>query len=113
MASRILLEDHKDTLDADAQGISAWFARAPFAWAALIDDILAFSRVLRTGMSMARVNMTALAEEVFAELQAGAKGRNIRFILGEPAAGAWRCRHDPAGTGQSPWECRQIHALAA
>jgi len=87
--SHILLEDYKDTLAPDAQRYLSLVCESAARMGRLIDDILAFSRVLRGGMSMARVNMTALAEEVFAELRAAATGRDIRFVLGElpPARG--------------------------
>ena len=87
--SRILLEDNKDTLAPDAQRYLSLVCESAARMGGLIGDILAFSRVLRGGMSMARVNMTALAEEVFAELRAAATGRDIRFVLGElpPARG--------------------------
>ena len=43
----------------------------------LIDDILAFSRTGRTGISMAEVDMEGLAREVYAELMASAAGRDL------------------------------------
>ena len=47
----------------------------------LIDDILAFSRMARYTMGVERVDMTALAREVFGELQATVPERKIRFVL--------------------------------
>jgi signal transduction histidine kinase len=43
----------------------------------LIDDILAFSRMGRLGMSMAEINMEGLAREVFEELLRTANGRDL------------------------------------
>ena len=47
----------------------------------LIDDILAFSRMGRLGMSMAEVNMEGLAREVFEELMRVANGRDLTMEI--------------------------------
>lgn len=49
----------------------------------LIDDILAFSRMSRSKMGTEPVDMTAMARDIFAELQANAPGRKLRFVLNE------------------------------
>lgn len=55
----------------------------------LISDLLDFSRTSRRELSMAPVNMTKLAREVFDELRDAVRERKIVFLLGElpPARG--------------------------
>ena len=55
----------------------------------LIDDLLAFSRSSRQPLSVATVDMRALAGEVWAEVEAQAAGRTLRFVLEDlpPARG--------------------------
>ncbi len=49
--------------------------------ACLIDDILAFSRMGRAGMSLSEVDMEALAREVLDELLRDAPGRNLKVEI--------------------------------
>ncbi|MFA6312264.1 MAG: response regulator [Sterolibacterium sp.] len=48
----------------------------------LIDDILAFSRMGRQGITLSEVNMDGLAREVFEELRLSAAGREIKVEIG-------------------------------
>jgi light-regulated signal transduction histidine kinase (bacteriophytochrome) len=79
--SHILQEEHKDELDAEGQRFLELVNQGAVQMARLIDDILAFSRMARTRMGTELVNMTALAQEVFSELQLGVPGRTIRLVL--------------------------------
>ena len=55
----------------------------------LIDDLLAFSRAGRQGMTRTGVDMASLAKSVAEELLAGERGRNVALSVGDlpPATG--------------------------
>ena len=48
---------------------------------ALIDDLLAFSRMGRTEMLTARVDLNSLVQQIVNELNIGAVGRNIDWAI--------------------------------
>jgi PAS domain S-box-containing protein len=87
--SRILLEDYKDTLDANAQRYLGLVCDGAVHMGHLIDGLLAFSRMSRQEMGAASIDMNALAVDVFAALQATEGQLNVRFVLGKlpPAHG--------------------------
>jgi PAS domain S-box-containing protein len=87
--SKILLEDYKDTLDAEGQSCLDFVHQGAVRMGRLIDDLLAFSRTSRSEIGPEKVDMSALATEVFAELSSERSDRNIRFIMDElpPACG--------------------------
>jgi PAS domain S-box-containing protein len=79
--SRILQEEYKSSLDAEGQRLLDQVNQGATRMGRLIDDILAFSRMSRTKMGTQVVDMTAMARDVFADLQASAADRKIRFTL--------------------------------
>jgi len=91
--SRIVVEDYGDTLDAEGQRLLGIVRNNALRMQQLIEDILHFSRLGRTAMQDASIDMKAMVAEVWAEVlasvQAGAARRKIEFILGDlpPAHG--------------------------
>ena len=67
--SQALLDDYGDTLDETARGYLGRIRAAAQRMAALIDDLLLLSRVSRTQINRAAVDLTALAEAVADELK--------------------------------------------
>ncbi len=67
--SRILEEDYTDILDDEGKRVFGIIITSARKMKALIDDLLAFSRLGRKGLSMSDVDMTKLVEEVFSELK--------------------------------------------
>jgi PAS domain S-box-containing protein len=67
--SRKLLDDYRGRLDAEGQRFLNVVRNNAQRMGQLIDDILAFSRMGRTQLSRSEINMEALAEAVFNELQ--------------------------------------------
>lgn len=66
--SRILLEDYATELDPEAVRICRTISASAGKMGALIDDLLAFSRMGRAALNLAPIDMTAMVESVFLEL---------------------------------------------
>jgi light-regulated signal transduction histidine kinase (bacteriophytochrome) len=67
--SRILLEDHKTQLDPEAQRLLAVIDQNTRRMGQLIDDLLAFSRLGRTELTMRRIDMEELTRTVVDEIR--------------------------------------------
>jgi signal transduction histidine kinase len=87
--ARMLEEDHGARLDGEGRRLLAVVREASMRMGQLIDDLLAFSRLGRQEPSRRPLDMTALAREVLAELNSGARAHVELSAL--PAASA-----DPA-----------------
>ncbi|HXE58060.1 MAG TPA: ATP-binding protein [Gemmatimonadales bacterium] len=79
--STILAEEHGDRLDDEARQLLDVIRANTRRMGTLIDDLLAFSRLGRQGMSVAEVDMTALAREAFEELTTARERRRVTFVL--------------------------------
>jgi len=77
--SRILVEDYGSKLDDEGKRIVGVVRDATTKMARLIDDILAFSRTGRQQMTLADVDMEALARSALDELEPAMAGRNLKF----------------------------------
>ncbi|MBL8610042.1 MAG: PAS domain-containing protein [Myxococcales bacterium] len=69
--SRALLEDHRSALDAKGQDYLDRVCRAARRMDAIIDALLALSRLDRAELELARVDVTALGREVWTDLDHG------------------------------------------
>jgi PAS domain S-box-containing protein len=78
--SLALLEDHAGQLNAEAQGHLARVRAAAQRMAALIDDLLALSRITRSEMRLERVDLTALARSIADELALANPSRAVTFV---------------------------------
>lgn len=67
--SKALLEDYAEVLDENGQRYLEWVRTGSQRMGRLIDDMLALSRVTRSEMRRERVDLSAIAREVGAELQ--------------------------------------------
>ncbi len=87
--ARMLEERVGSHLDTEGHRLLGVITANARRMAQLIDDMLAFSRSSRQPLRAASVDMTRLATEAWAEVQAQAGGRALRFTLGElpPARG--------------------------
>jgi light-regulated signal transduction histidine kinase (bacteriophytochrome) len=77
--SQILVEDYGDKLDEGGQHQLDVIQGSARQMGQLIDDLLAFSRLGRKGISMSEIDMGVLAKEVFEQLQLGTPGRAVKF----------------------------------
>jgi light-regulated signal transduction histidine kinase (bacteriophytochrome) len=86
--SRMLLEDHAATLDAEGRRLLGVIRDNSRKMDELIDDLLEYSRLGRKPLEAAAIDMKRLVEEVLAQLPAG-DGSAPRLELGElpPARG--------------------------
>jgi len=77
--SRILKDEYGDVLDAEGKRQLAVIRDSTRDMAQLIDDLLAFSRLGRTEMKMATVNMDELARRVVEDLRHEVRGRHVQL----------------------------------
>ena len=82
--SQALLEDYAGQLDATGQDYLHRIRAASQRMGQLIDDLLNLARVTRTEMTLDRVDLTALARRVIAELQPQQAGRAVEWKVGDP-----------------------------
>ncbi|MCL4464494.1 MAG: ATP-binding protein [Chloroflexi bacterium] len=79
--SQALLEDHADKLDEVGRGYLQLVRSESQRMAQLIDALLALSRITRAGLHWARVDLSALAREVAADLQKAEPERLVEFTI--------------------------------
>ncbi len=79
--SHQVLKRYEDKLDDEGTRYLKLVRDNTLKMGQLIDDILAFSRMGRLGMSMAEVDMEGLAREVFEELLLVARGRDLAIEI--------------------------------
>ncbi len=85
--SAILLEDYAPRLDGEGKRLFQVVGDNARKMGQLIDDILAFSRAGRIELLVTNLDMNALAQEVWQELEPQRAGRSIEFRLAAlPAA---------------------------
>ena len=83
----IIEEDHARGLDEEGRRLLGMVRQRSRNMDALIDDLLAFSRLGRQSISAARVDMNALVADIVRELQAGEGGERTEFEMAAlPAA---------------------------
>jgi PAS domain S-box-containing protein len=63
--TRMLVEDHSASLDSEGQRVCGVIRQETQRMGSLIDDLLKFSRLGRASMSVAAIDMSALATEAF------------------------------------------------
>lgn len=81
--SRIVLRDYSSQLDEDGKRMLGVIRGESQRMGRLIDDLLAFSRLGRQQIERVPIDMGALAKEVFDELLAMERTRNVRLTLHE------------------------------
>ena len=79
--ARVLEEDYQARLDDEGRRVLGVVRGEAQRMGELIDDLLAFSRTGRQAMHMARIDMAALAREVFNDLNRAAPERTVDFRL--------------------------------
>jgi len=79
--SQVLMEDYLDKLDEQGKNYLQRVRSATQHMAQLIDDILNLSRIGRREMKHEKVNLSALAETIAAELKKSQPERPVEFII--------------------------------
>ncbi|MFH1818093.1 MAG: PAS domain S-box protein [Pseudomonadota bacterium] len=79
--SHILLNDYADKLDETGRDRLGRVRRAAQHMGTLIDDLLKLSRVTRTELKREQVDMSALANEIVADLCKQAPDRTVQFVI--------------------------------
>lgn len=78
----LLRRDHESQLDAEAQRKLGIIKSEAERMGALIDDLLAFSRLGRKGLQPAELDMAALVKAVYERLNRDVAGRDVELKLG-------------------------------
>ena len=94
---QILLDDHAAQLDEDGQVLLGNVGRYAVRMGELIEGLLALARIGHGDLGHVRLDMTALAESVVADLRAGPSGRLARNHGGQLADAAGDPGADPEG----------------
>ena len=81
--SLALLQDYGDSLDAEARGYFERIRAATRRMGALIEDMLNLARVARAELRRERVNLSAMAHTVLAELQRSDGSRAVECVIEE------------------------------
>jgi two-component system sensor kinase len=79
--SRILMEEHGEKLDDEAKRLFKIVRDKTQKMGQLISDILAFSRMGRKEVSISKINMEKLVNEVLVELKEAAHGRTVEVEI--------------------------------
>lgn len=79
--SQALLEEYAEQLDDTGKKYLERIRAASRRMAALIDDLLQLSRVVRRPLACAPVNLSALAQEVAADLRTESPGRQVTLVV--------------------------------
>ncbi len=87
--SNNLLKKYGDRLDDDARESVALIRDKAKQMAQLINDLLSFSRVSTKAVSMSRIDMKDLFENVFSEMRASAGDRQVQFVAKDDLPEAW------------------------
>ena len=77
----MLIDESRETLPEKARAHLDVIADSSRRMSALIDDLLAFSRIGRAELSMGRVDLDALVREVVADLEMATRGRSIEWQI--------------------------------
>ncbi len=81
--SQMLLEDYSERLNEQGRGHLQRVRAASRHMAQLIEDLLTLSRVSRSEMRRERVDLSALARTIAAELQRAQPERQVEFVMAD------------------------------
>lgn len=84
--TRILREEHADSLDENGRQVLMRICRAGDRMKELIDHLLDLCRVGRSELVRQHVDLSAMAREIAAELQGGEPGRSVTFRIADGVA---------------------------
>jgi PAS domain S-box-containing protein len=79
--SQALLEEYSDRLDFTGRGYLERVRHAAQRMSGLIDDLLNLSRVTRTPIHHEKLDLSAVAKSIAAELQEAEPGRQVEFVI--------------------------------
>jgi signal transduction histidine kinase len=84
--TRICVEEHGEKLGEEGRRLLGFVQRGAGRMNALIEDLLALSRVTRHEIRRARVDLTAIAHDVAAELRAREPDRRVDLVVADGLA---------------------------
>jgi PAS domain S-box-containing protein len=86
--SQVLLEDYYDKLDDEGREYLRRVQSTVVRMAQMIDDLLDLSRATRTELQREPIDLTAIAQEMVAELRTAEPDRPVTVIIGERLTGS-------------------------
>ncbi len=107
--SQAVLEDYGSQLPPEGQRYLQTIRAGAQRMGALIDDLLAFSRLSRAALNKQTVNIYTLVHEVLEDLSSERQGRQIEIRGGGLAVMSGRSGTVKASMDQSAIQRRQIH----
>jgi PAS domain S-box-containing protein len=81
--SQALVEDYDQQLDAEARGYLARIRGGVRRMSQLIDDLLQLSRVSRSEMARARVDLSTIVTRIIAELRESSPEREVEVVIAQ------------------------------
>jgi DNA-binding response OmpR family regulator len=84
--SLALLEDYSDRLDATGREYLSFIRESAQHMGALIDDLLALSRVTRSELRRERIDLAPIARAIADRLAQSAPERNVEFVIADSIA---------------------------
>ena len=102
--TQALIEDYGDRLDAVGRHHAERVVKAARTMDRLIDDLLAYSRITRTELPLAPLDLRGLIEESLQQLDADLRSRNAHIAVAEPL---------PAVVGHGPTLAQVLANLVA
>ncbi len=79
--SQILLDEHKDKLNAQGKDFLNRVRNGAQKMSQLIDDILKLSKVTRSEMSIQKINLSSIANEIASSFQNSDPERKVKFTI--------------------------------
>jgi PAS domain S-box-containing protein len=81
--SEVLLDDYQESLDEQGRGYLRRIQANAGRMAQMIDDLLSLSRATRTELRREPIDLTAIADEVVADLRSGEPQRQVQVTLAD------------------------------
>jgi PAS domain S-box-containing protein len=79
--AKLIKEDYREQLPQEAHRFLDRIGDGAQKMGRLIDDLLLLTRIIRSDMNIAQVNLSAIATEIAQELQSGQPGRSVKFDI--------------------------------
>lgn len=81
--TRILIEDYTSKLDKEGQRIGSVIQQNAKKMGKLIDDLLTFSRMGRTSMTVSKIDMKNMVNAIYHEMTNSEERKRIKFTIGD------------------------------
>ncbi len=111
--AQLLLDTYGEKLDAEGKDWLQEILQNAHKMGALIDSLLALSRVTRSEMKRERVDLSEICRATAAELRAGEPKRTVEMVVQDHLEVERRSGADPRAHGQPPGQRLEVHLQGA